>query len=38
MGGKQDRIIARDRVVAPQSDPIDLSVFCVERGAGCRKK
>jgi hypothetical protein len=30
MGGKQDRIIARDRVVAPRSDPIDLSVFCVE--------
>ncbi len=30
MGGKQDRIIARDRVVAPESDPIDLSVFCVE--------
>jgi hypothetical protein len=30
MGGKQDRIIARDRVVSPESDPIDLSVFCVE--------
>ncbi len=30
MGGKQDRIIARDRLVAPESDPIDLSVFCVE--------
>lgn len=32
MGGNQDRVIARDRVVAPESDPIDLSVFCVEPG------
>jgi hypothetical protein len=32
MGGHQDRVIAKDRVVAPQSDPIDLSVFCVEPG------
>jgi hypothetical protein len=31
-GGKQDRVIAKDRLVAPESDPIDLSVFCVERG------
>jgi hypothetical protein len=29
-GGKQDRIVGRDRIVAPHSDPIDLSVFCVE--------
>ncbi|MGA8233919.1 MAG: DUF6569 family protein [Candidatus Acidiferrales bacterium] len=32
MGGNQDRVIAKDRVVAPESDPIDLSVFCVEPG------
>jgi hypothetical protein len=31
-GGKQDRIIGVDRLVPPQSDPIDLSVFCVEPG------
>ncbi len=31
-GGKQDRIIARDRIVPAGADPIDLSVFCVEHG------
>jgi ARG and Rhodanese-Phosphatase-superfamily-associated Protein domain len=31
-GGKQDRVIAKDRLIAPESDPIDLDVFCVERG------
>ena len=31
-GGKQDRIIGKDRLVPAQSDPIDLSVFCVEPG------
>jgi hypothetical protein len=31
-GGKQDRVIGVDRIVPPQSDPIDLSVFCVEPG------
>jgi ARG/rhodanese/phosphatase superfamily protein len=31
-GGKQDRVIAKDRIVPPQSDPIDLGVFCVEHG------
>lgn len=31
-GGKQDRVVAKDRIVAPHSDPIDLSVFCVEPG------
>ncbi len=31
-GGKQDRVIGADRLVPPQSDPIDLSVFCVEPG------
>jgi hypothetical protein len=29
-GGKQDRIVGKDRIVQPHSDPIDLSVFCVE--------
>ena len=31
-GGKQDRIIANDRIVPPDADPIDLSVFCIEPG------
>jgi len=31
-GGKQDRIIGVDRIVPPKSEPIDLSVFCVEPG------
>ena len=31
-GGKQDRVVAKDRIVPPKSDPIDLSVFCVEPG------
>jgi hypothetical protein len=31
-GGKQDRVIAKDRIVLPGSDPIDLSVFCIEPG------
>jgi hypothetical protein len=31
-GGKQDRVIGKDRIVPPQSDPIDLSVFCIEPG------
>ena len=31
-GGKQDRVIGKDRIVPPESDPIDLSVFCVEPG------
>jgi len=31
-GGKQDRVIGADRLVLPKSDPIDLSVFCVEPG------
>jgi hypothetical protein len=32
IGGKQDRVIGKDRLVPPESDPIDLSVFCVEHG------
>ena len=31
-GGKQDRVIGADRLVLPKSEPIDLSVFCVEPG------
>ena len=31
-GGKQDRIIAKDRIVPADADPIDLSVFCIEPG------
>jgi hypothetical protein len=31
-GGKQDRIIGKDRLVPAGSDPVDLSVFCVEPG------
>ena len=29
-GGKQDRVVGKDRIVPSKSDPIDLSVFCVE--------
>jgi hypothetical protein len=31
-GGKQDRIIAKDRIVPAGAEPIDLSVFCIEHG------
>ena len=31
-GGKQDRVIGKDHIVPPESDPVDLSVFCVEPG------
>jgi hypothetical protein len=31
-GGKQDRVIAKDRIVPAGSDPIDLNVFCIEPG------
>ena len=30
--GKQDRVIGKDRIVPAESDPVDLSVFCVEPG------
>jgi hypothetical protein len=30
MGGKQDRVVGKDRIIPAKSDPIDLSVFCVE--------
>ena len=31
-GGKQDRVIAKDRIVAPGAPPLPLNVFCVEHG------
>jgi hypothetical protein len=31
-GGKQDRVIGKDRIVPGESDSVDLSVFCVEPG------
>jgi hypothetical protein len=31
-GGKQDRVIAKDRILPAESDPMDLDVFCVEPG------
>lgn len=31
-GGKQDRVIGSDRIIPPNTGPIDLSVFCVEPG------
>jgi hypothetical protein len=31
-GGKQDRVIAKDRIVPAGANPIDLSVFCIEPG------
>jgi len=31
-GGKQDRVIGKDRIVPAESDPINVAVFCVEPG------
>src|SRR5258708_10126003 len=31
-GGKQDRVVAKDRIVPAESEPVDLGVFCVEHG------
>jgi len=31
-GGKQDRIVAKDRIVPANANPIDLGVFCIEPG------
>jgi hypothetical protein len=31
-GGKQDRVIAKDRIVPAGNEPIDLGVFCIEPG------
>src|SRR5258707_3113807 len=30
--GQQDRVIGKDRIAPAESDPVDLSVFCVEPG------
>lgn len=29
-GGKQDRVVGKDRIIPAKSEPIDLDVFCVE--------
>jgi hypothetical protein len=29
-GGKQDRVVSRDRIIPPHSEPVALGVFCVE--------
>lgn len=31
-GGRQDRVVGRDRIVPPHSEPLPLDVFCVEPG------
>lgn len=31
-GGKQDRVISKDRIVPPGGEPLPLDVFCVEHG------
>src|SRR5437588_4911280 len=31
-GGKQDRVVGKDRIVPAESDPVDLAVFCIEHG------
>jgi len=31
-GGRQDRVIGKDRIIPPESEPVDLNVFCVEPG------
>ncbi|MBI4466868.1 MAG: hypothetical protein HY656_05520 [Acidobacteria bacterium] len=31
-GGKQDRVISKDRLIPPGADPLPLEVFCVEPG------
>lgn len=37
-GGKQDRVIAQDMVIPPNSGKMDMSVFCVEHGRWNYKK
>jgi hypothetical protein len=29
-GGKQDRVVSKDRIIPPHSQPVSLDVFCVE--------
>jgi hypothetical protein len=31
-GGKQDRVISKDRIIPPGAEPLPLDVFCVEPG------
>jgi len=31
-GGKQDRVVGKDRIVPANAEPVDLNVFCVEPG------
>ena len=33
VGGKQDRIVQKDRIVPPSDHPYDLDVFCVEHSS-----
>ncbi|HEX7285068.1 MAG TPA: DUF6569 family protein [Candidatus Angelobacter sp.] len=36
-GGKQDRVVGKDRIIPAESDPVDLAVFCVEPGRWIEK-
>ena len=36
-GGKQDRVVGKDRIIPAKSDPVDLAVFCVEPGRWVEK-
>jgi ARG/rhodanese/phosphatase superfamily protein len=36
-GGKQDRVVGKDRIIPAESDPVDLGVFCVEPGRWVEK-
>jgi hypothetical protein len=36
-GGRQDRVVGKDRIVPAESDPVDLDVFCVEPGRWVEK-
>ena len=36
-GGRQDRVVGKDRIVPAESDPVDLAVFCVEPGRWVEK-
>lgn len=36
-GGKQDRVVGKDRIIPAESDPVNLAVFCVEPGRWVEK-
>jgi hypothetical protein len=36
-GGKQDRVVGKDRIIPANSDAVDLAVFCVEPGRWVEK-